>query len=505
MTPLTQTCTRCSQAFEITEADQAYYSKRGVPPPKLCPKDRLKRRLSFRNERKLYVRICDASGKTIVSNIRPDSPFPVFHNEEWQKQAHEVPRLESFDFNKTFAEQYAQIWAKAPRMHKASAGDEENSEYSNHCGHCRNCYFIFNSEEDQDCMYLKFGDKCNDCIDCHNIISSQLCYECVNVKNGYNLKFSDDCENCSDASFLRNCRSVKNSMFCYGLEHQEFCLFNQKYSKEEYQEKIKAYRLDSHVGLQEAKRLWEQFSSQWPKIRRVILNSENCTGESIYNSKNCTDCYTISNCEDCRFVLNSVDVKDSYDFFAYGMKTALAYECITIANGYDLKFCNYCMYSNSLEYCDSCWACEDCFGCIGLKKAKFCIFNKQYSEEEYKMLVPKIREYMLKTGEYGEFFDEKFSAFPYEDTLAQDYFPVPSQLNTPTLPAGILNVDQIPDSVTELPENLTEQTFYCPITQKPFKFQKNELKFYKAQEIAVPRMSFEARYQNRNQLIPFPY
>ncbi len=505
MTPLTQTCTRCSQAFEITEADQAYYSKRGVPPPKLCPKDRLKRRLSFRNERKLYVRKCDASGKTIVSNIRPDSPFPVFHNEEWQKQAHEVPRLESFDFNKTFAEQYAQIWAKAPRMHKASAGDEENSEYSNHCGHCRNCYFIFNSEEDQDCMYLKFGDKCNDCIDCHNIISSQLCYECVNVKNGYNLKFSDDCENCSDASFLRNCRSVKNSMFCYGLEHQEFCLFNQKYSKEEYQEKIKAYRLDSHVGLQEAKRLWEQFSSQWPKIRRVILNSENCTGESIYNSKNCTDCYTISNCEDCRFVLNSVDVKDSYDFFAYGMKTALAYECITIANGYDLKFCNYCMYSNSLEYCDSCWACEDCFGCIGLKKAKFCIFNKQYSEEEYKMLVPKIREHMLKTGEYGEFFDEKFSAFPYEDTLAQDYFPVPSQLNTPTLPAGILNVDQIPDSVTELPENLTEQTFYCPITQKPFKFQKNELKFYKAQEIAVPRMSFEARYQNRNQLIPFPY
>ena len=502
---LTPTCARCQEPFEITEADQAYYVKRQVPLPKFCPKDRLKRRLAFRNERKLYARKCDASGKIIISNVRPDAPFPVYHTDEWQKQTHEVPQLEGFDFNKTFLEQFRELWLKTPRMHKATAGNEENSEYSNHCGNCRNCYFIFNSEEDQDCMYLKFGDKCSDCVDCHNIILSQLCYECVNVKNCYNLKFSDDCESSSDSAFLRNCRSVKNSMFCYGIDHQEYCLFNEKLSKEEYQKRIQEFRLDSYAGLETAKKRWEEFSAQWPKMRHIILNSENCSGESIYNSKNCSDCFTISNCEDCRYVLNSVDTKDSYDFFAYGMKTALMYECITIANCYDLKFCNYCMYSNSLEYCESCWSCEDCFGCVGLKKAKFCIFNKKYSEEEYKALIAKIKEHMIKTGEYGEFFPEEFSAFPYEDSLAQDYFPMGTEQKQVAMPEGILSVDQLPDLIAHAELNLSDQIFFCPVEQKPFKFQANEIKFYKKVGVALPRVSFEARYRRRNQLIPFPY
>lgn len=505
MPTLTPTCLQCQQAFEIDEHDQAYYAKRDVPAPKLCPRDRLKRRLSFRNERKLYARKDDSNGKTIVSNIRPDAAFPVFHLDEWHKQTHEVPQLEGFDFNRTFFEQFAELWAKAPRMHKASAGNEENSEYSNHCGNCRNCYFIFNSEEDEDCMYIRFGDKSRDCADCTNVIMSELCYECVNIKNCYNLKFSDDCDNCSDSAFLRNCRGTKNSMFCYGLERQEFCLFNQKYSKEEYAQKIKEYRLDSYAGLQAAKQVWENFSAQWPKMRHIILNSENCEGESIYNSKNCGNSFNISNCEDCRYVLNSVDVKDSYDFYAYGMKTALCLEAVTIANCYDLKYCSYCMYSNSLEYCESCWTCEDCFGCVGLKKGKFCIFNKQYSEEEYKATVPKIKEHMMKTGEYGEFFPEKFSLFPYEDTMAQDYFPQAIAQKTAELPQGTLNVNQIPDTVGEVTSEIANQVFFCPVEQKAFKFQANEIKFYKKVNVALPRMSFEARYKKRNELIPFPY
>ncbi len=505
MTSITQTCQRCQSPFEIDDRDQAYYAKRGAPHPKLCPKDRLKRRLSFRNERKLHARKCDSSGKTIVSNIRPDAPFPVFHVDEWHKQAHDVPRLETFDFNKTFFEQFEELWEKAPRMHKATAGNEENSEYSNHSGNCRNCYFIFNSEMDEDCMYVRFCDRSRDCVDCTNAIMCELCYECVNIKNCYNLKFSDDCDNCTDSAFLRNCRGTKNSMFCYGLERQEFCLFNQKYPKEEYEQKIKEYRLDSYAGLQAAKQLWEQFSAQWPKMRHIILNSENCTGESIYNSKNSIDCTTISDCEDCRYVLNSVDVKDSYDFYAYGMKTSLCLETVTIANCYDLKYCNYCMYSSGLEYCESCWTCEDCFGCVGLKKAKFHIFNKPYSEEEYRSTVAKIKEHMMKTGEYGEFFPEKFSLFPYEDTQAQDYFPQASTQKQSTGPEGMLSVDQIPDNVAQVQADIASFIFFCPVEQKPFKFQASEIKFYKKMNVALPRVSFEARYRKRNELIPFPY
>jgi hypothetical protein len=505
MSVMSPNCVVCSAQFQVDEIDQAYYTKREVPNPKACPKCRLKRRLSFRNERKLHVRKSDLSGETIVSNIRPDAPFPVYHVDEWHKQNFETPQLEAYDFNRSFFEQYEELWRVAPRMHKASAGNEDNSEYSNHCGNCRNCYFIFNSEEDEDCMYLRFGDKCTDCVDSTNILTSELCLECVNVKNCYNVKFSDDCDNCSDSAFLRNCRGSKNCMFCYGLERQEYCLFNEKLDKEEYEKRIAEYDLGSYAGLEKCKQLWEEFSASWPKMRHIILNSENCSGDSIYNSRNTHDCFNVSDLQDCRYVLNSVDVKDSYDFYAYGMRTELCYECVTMAYCYDLKFCTCCMNSSYIEYCDNCWNCEYCFGCIGLKDGKYCIFNKQYSEEEYFEIVAKIKAQMTEAGEYGEFFPEKFSSFLYEDTLAQDYFPIELPSTEIGEHPGVISVAEMPDHIRETDLDLAEKTFWCEFERKPFKFQKNEIKFYKKMGVALPRTSFEARYKRRNELIPFPY
>lgn len=498
-------CKACQQSFEITDQDSIYYAKRAVPAPTLCPKDRLKRRLQFRNERKLSKRKCDLTGRDIISNVRPDAPFPVYHTDEWHKQNFETPYLESYDFSRPFFDQLYELWLKAPRMHKASAGNEENSEYSNHCGFCTNCYFIFNSEEDEDCMYCKFADKCRDCLDCTNILNSELCYECVNVKNCYNVKFSDDCDNCSDSIFLRNCRGVKNSMFCYGLERREYCFFNQQLTKEEYEQKLKEYRIDSFVALEYLKKSWDEWSVQWPKIRHIILNSENCSGESIYNSRNAHDCCSVTELQDCRYVMNARDVKDTYDFYAYGMETELCLDSVTVAHCYDVKFCNYVMRSGNLQYCDNCWNCHDCFGCIGLKDGRFCIFNKKYSEEEYRELVPRIIENMKKEGVYGEFFSEKFSIFPYEDTLAQDYFPIKSQEKIATVPDGVLSVDTIPDLISDVDLSIAENMYFCPIEKKAFKFQKRELAFYKKIGVAVPRGSFEPRYLKRNELIPFPY
>jgi hypothetical protein len=45
--------------------------KYSIPSPTLCPEEREKRRLMFRNERKLYKRKCDLSGKEIISVYNP--------------------------------------------------------------------------------------------------------------------------------------------------------------------------------------------------------------------------------------------------------------------------------------------------------------------------------------------------------------------------------------------------------------------------------------------------
>jgi hypothetical protein len=82
----TKTCKHCGGVFPITDKDLEFYDKvspvfsgkkYGIPTPTLCPDCRQQRRLSFRNERKLYKRKCDATEREIISIYSPDKPFKV--------------------------------------------------------------------------------------------------------------------------------------------------------------------------------------------------------------------------------------------------------------------------------------------------------------------------------------------------------------------------------------------------------------------------------------------
>lgn len=501
---MNRNCNLCNNSFEISIGDDAYYQKRELPQPKLCPRCRLMRRLAFRNERKLFRRRCDKTGRDLISNIRPDAAVPVYHTDVWHKDDWEAASFPKFDFSRKFFEQFRELSRVCPRTHKASAGNEVNSEFSNYNGNCKNCYYIFNSEYDEDCMYLRFAEHCRDSMDSTNLMGSELCYECTNAENCYHLLFSDDCKHCRDSAFLRYCRGVSNSLFCYGLEQKEFNIFNKQHSKEEFLQHIHALRLDTYSGVYAAHKKWEEWSASFPLTRQIMINCDDCTGGSLYNSKGAHDCYNCSRLHDCRYVLNSVDVKDTYDMYAYG-EIELGHEIVTMMNSYDVKFCLYVFNSNNMEYCDSCYGCHFCFGCISLKNKSYCIFNKQYTKEEYEQLVPRIKEKMLQDGEYGEFFPMEFSFFPYEDTLAQDYFPRP-------ITPSVLKVGEFKET-TELPDALGDTDFdkvlvnayRCPIIKEPFRFQRQELDFYKKLGIALPRVSFEARYAARNRLVPFPY
>src|SRR6185503_14223080 len=77
--------------------------------------------------------------------------------------------------------------------------------------------------------------------------------------------------------------------------------------------------------------------------------------------------------------------------------------------------------------------CKYIFGCVGLRNAKYCIFNKQYTKEEYEELMPKIIEHMNKVPyidkkgkeyKFGEFFPSELSPFGYNETEAPEHFPL---------------------------------------------------------------------------------
>jgi hypothetical protein len=76
----------------VTDKDLEFYDKvspvfsgkkYSIPSPTLCPEERLKNRLSWRNERNLYKRKSSLSEKEIISIYPADSEFIIYSPHEW--------------------------------------------------------------------------------------------------------------------------------------------------------------------------------------------------------------------------------------------------------------------------------------------------------------------------------------------------------------------------------------------------------------------------------------
>ena len=80
-TSIKKTCKCCEKDFKIIEPESAFYKKKKLPDPENCPDCRRKRRLSLRNERKLFKRKCDKCEKETISTYRADSPYTIYCQE----------------------------------------------------------------------------------------------------------------------------------------------------------------------------------------------------------------------------------------------------------------------------------------------------------------------------------------------------------------------------------------------------------------------------------------
>lgn len=87
-----KTCALSGKEFVVTDKDIELLDKispvfggqkYSLPTPTLSPEERQRRRLSFRNERKMYKRKCDKSGQEIISLYSPDKPYVVYDQKVW--------------------------------------------------------------------------------------------------------------------------------------------------------------------------------------------------------------------------------------------------------------------------------------------------------------------------------------------------------------------------------------------------------------------------------------
>jgi hypothetical protein len=204
-------CAISGQPFAIFQSDLDFYSKISptfagqkfqIPTPTLCPEERQRRRLSFRNERKLYRRQCDASKKSIISIYSPDKPYKVYDQKIRRSDSRDPMDYGfDFDFTTTFTENFKKLLLQVPTMNLFVTPDaeENNCQYVNSAGFNKDCYLIFDSDQNENCMH-SVGIK--DSKNCMEVLISMKCeysYEMIYCVGCYNCKycfFSTLCVNC---------------------------------------------------------------------------------------------------------------------------------------------------------------------------------------------------------------------------------------------------------------------------------------------------------------------
>ncbi len=517
--PNTLPCQNCKRPFHVSHADRSFYDKVGTPPPTFCPSCRLQRRLAFRNERTLYKRICDLCKKSVISMYAPGSDFVVycpdcFYSDRWDAMSYG----RRYDFNQNFFEQLMHLQRQVPRI-SLFQWNAVSSPWINYEADAKNCYLNVGGQFNENSAYNQYALKSQDCFDTYMVQDSQFCYESVFCEKSYKTWYSTLCFDCRDVYFSFDCRDCSNIIGCTGLRHKQYHIFNRPVSKEEFEKFMRDHPLDSYEAVHSLKRQAHEFWKSQPQRAAYIEQSTDATGHIILESRNSHDCISVEQSDSVRYGLLLKSVKDSMDVTSI-WKEDLLYEVIGGERVSHVLFSS-AVHSGSahIEYCDYAGNCQNCFGCISLRNKQYCILNYQYDKHEYMALVAKIRAQMLempfrdkknRTYSYGEFFPYELSPFGYNETIANEYFPLEKEI---ILKDGYEYEDAaheqkyefsdyvIPDRIEDVGDDILEKVLKCEGSGRAYRIIPMELEFYRRFGIAIPHLAPFERHRHRLQFV----
>lgn len=509
-------CKECTKPFVITNDDRAFIekisptiagTKQGIPPPAQCPDCRQQRRVAFRNDNNYYKNTCYLCKKSIVSIYSPDKPIPVlcmdcYWSDGWDPTEYGT----EFDDRRPFFEQYGEMRSKVPRLASFNT-QSENYEFTVHSSKNRNCYMACSTVDSEDVYFSDWAIRCRDSMDLLMCTGMELCYNCIDSHDSFNSDYLELCSNLTDSYLCFDCQRSQNLVGCVSVRGGKDMILNEKKTHEECIKILARLKTDP-IFRAEFQKKFDALNANHPKRDAWNVNCENCTGNYITGSKNAWHTFHSERIEDGRYVYDVTIAKDIGDVMR-GSGSEMVYECKAII---DLKlsaFCNLTYQCDNLLYCDNCQGSSYCFGSMGLKKHKYCILNKQYTKEEYEKLIPTIIESMRKNKEWGEFFPIRLSAFGYNESKAQQMFPMtkeqvkakgwnwsdyesPFPKNLKTIPAASL-----PPNIKDVPDDVLHWAIICEKSGKPYKIIPQELAFYRKKGLPIPRYFPEQRHLDR--------
>ncbi|MFY9462780.1 MAG: hypothetical protein WAP52_01195, partial [Candidatus Sungiibacteriota bacterium] len=282
----------------------------------------------------------------------------------------------------------------------------------------------------------------------------------------------------------------------------------------EYERRFSAF-VFSRTNIQNERASLEELAMKHPHKSYHGRNAFHAVGDYIHDIKNAYVVFNASEaenlryCQDARYSKDSMDCTEVWTELGYENEGVDAHGCIAVTKSTELFNSNYSeLCSNS----------HDLFGCVGLQKAEYGILNRPYEKIEYERMRERIMAHMKKTGEWGEIFPAEKSLFGYNETVAQDYFPLdeaaaarrgfrwyhrPAREYKISMPCGA-----IPETIEETGDNILREIIECSSQKNEqnnkysncttaFRITEAELQFYRKMNLPLPDKCSACRRQDR--------
>ncbi|MBI3273909.1 MAG: hypothetical protein HYZ69_02085 [Candidatus Colwellbacteria bacterium] len=509
-------CQNCKAQFTIEAEDFKFYEKMQVPPPTWCPHCRYVRRLLNRNEWMLYRRKCDATGEDIVSIYKLQAPFPVYKQSAWWSDSWDpLSYGQEVDFSRPFFEQFYELSLKVPHLAIVNS-KSVNSEYTNQSEENKDCYMLAASGRNEKCMYSNWLQAgCYLVGDSYTLEKCELCYECMNCTRCHSSAYLHDSADCISCYFSMDLKGCSNCFGSIGLRSKKYCFFNAQLSKEDYEKRL-SEMIWTREFIDEMKKKAQEFSLKFPRKFYHGVKNRGSSGDYLEFTKDTAASFNCRHDENVAYSQDSWYSKDSWD--GTEIFAELCYECqgsivtrsIAVRSSWD-TFDSY--------YSDMCFGSSNLFGCFSLRHKHYCILNKQYKKEEYEKLKAKLIEHMKKTGEWGEYYPASISPFAYNESTAQDYFPLSKE---EALAKGFTWYDRpergytitiyardLPKTIDAVKDEIVKEVIQCdsqsseeekashPICATAYAITPLELELYRKMNLPLPKKCFPCRRQER--------
>ena len=346
-------------------------------------------------------------------------------------------------------------------------------------------------------------------------------FECARTNKLFFSSYSSDCV---DSSYLIDCRNCMNCFGCIGLVNKQYHIFNEPHTQKKYMEFLKSNNIGSFKNHQKSLKKLQELSLKVPRRYARIFKSVNSDGDDLLEVRNTHNSFSSRQAEDSKYLFFCRNqTKDCYDTSFQGFGAELLYEIAHGFAGSNTAFSIRNLYNQNTYYSEECQNCLNIFGCEGLRKRQYCILNKEYTKKEYEELLPRVIKHMNempyvdnkgRVYKYGEFFPSELSPFAYNETIAQEYFPLskeeiiesghawqnPEERN---YKIDVENED-IPDNIQYVTEDIVGKVIACEHAglckeqcTEAFKIIPEEFKFYKRMNLPLPRLCPNCRHYER--------